>query len=269
MLTRRPTPATTLRFFDGPIARLVYNLLDPPRLGRRGVSCFLTGVYIPCDCDSSRSCLAVTAARPVAVRPGQEGRASTARSRQASSSALIQDFVKARREADVPPCSRRRRTRRRRRRRPKLPKEADFLPRIHRLIAGGAKDEVAAEALAFAVFGLQTKDEKVFDALSMHFVKTDRIRRFVQMAMSGAPGAGQAGARNGPGQNPSKDLKGQAVLRPGVDCFEKEGEGRQGGGGLLRSRRKRVRRREGRTQTRRSGKWPRGACSSCDTSRLG
>ena len=42
----------------------------------------------------------------------------------------------------------------------KVPKEADFLPRVHNLIANGASDDIAAEALAFAIFGLDTKDQK-------------------------------------------------------------------------------------------------------------
>ena len=79
--------------------------------------------------------------------------------RKAQLDALIQDFVKARQEAN-----REMRTAKtdqeRKLAEAKLPKEADFLPRVHLLIAKGAKDDVAGEALAFAVFGLDTKDRK-------------------------------------------------------------------------------------------------------------
>jgi thiol-disulfide isomerase/thioredoxin len=140
--------------------------------------------------------------------------------RQALLDAMIQDFIKARKEASAafrtaktPDDEKAARE--------KLPKEAEFLPRVHKLIAGPA-DNVAAEALAFAVFGLQTKDEKVYDALARD-VKTDRIRRFVQMAMSGAPDVAQSVLEKVLAENPSRDLKGMASFALGSMAFEKEG----------------------------------------------
>jgi thiol-disulfide isomerase/thioredoxin len=140
--------------------------------------------------------------------------------RQALLDEMIQDFVKARKEASA--ALRTATTpEEEKAARDKLPKEADFLPRVHKLIAGPA-DEVAAEALAFAVFGLQTKDEKVYDALGRD-VKTDRIRRFVQMAMSGAPDAAKPVLDKVLANNPSKELKGMAAFALGSMAFEKDG----------------------------------------------
>src|SRR5215213_2752921 len=142
--------------------------------------------------------------------------------RQAQLDEMIQDFMKARKESAA--AFRTARTAEEEKAaRDKGPKEADFLPRVHKLIAGGAKDDVAAEALAFAVFGLDTKDEKVFDALSKDFVKTDRIKRFVQMAMTGGPDAVKPVLEKVLAENPSKDLRGQACFALGSLAFEQEG----------------------------------------------
>jgi thiol-disulfide isomerase/thioredoxin len=141
--------------------------------------------------------------------------------RQAQLNEIIQDFMKARKEAAA--AFRAAKTAEEEKAaREKGPKEADFLPRIHKLIAGGANDEVAGEALAFAVFGLETKDEKVFDALARDFVKTDKIRRFVQMAMTGAPDTAKPVLEKVLADNTSKELKGMACFALGTMAFEKE-----------------------------------------------
>src|SRR5215213_216841 len=140
--------------------------------------------------------------------------------RQAQLDEMIQDFMKARKESAA--AFRTARTAEEEKAaRDKGPKEADFLPRVHKLIAGGARDDVAAEAVAFAVFGLDTKDEKVFDALQ-GYAKTDTIRRFVQMAMTGAPDAARPVLEQVLAENPSKDLKGMACYALGAMAFEKE-----------------------------------------------
>ena len=167
--------------------------------------------------------VAVLAAFLVAVSfaPAQVKRqAPPADERQAQLNSLIQDFVKARKEAMTSLRSAQTDAERKAAE-AKMPKEADFLPRVHNLIAGGAKDDVAAEALAFAVFGLDTKDEKVFDTLAKNFVKTDKIKRFVQMAMSGAPDAAKPVLESVLESNPSKDLKGLACYALGTIAFEK------------------------------------------------
>jgi thiol-disulfide isomerase/thioredoxin len=143
--------------------------------------------------------------------------------RQAQLDQIIQDFVKARREAAAEMRSAKT-DQERKAAEAKLPKEADFLPRVHQLIAGGQTDDVAAEALAFAVFGLDTKDEKVFAALSKDFVKTDRIKRFVQMASTGAPDAAKPVLEKVLAENSSKDLKGTACYALGAMAFEKQGD---------------------------------------------
>jgi thiol-disulfide isomerase/thioredoxin len=140
--------------------------------------------------------------------------------RQAQLDQMIQDFVKARREAAAEMRSAKT-EQERKAAEAKLPKEADFLPRVHQLIAGGQTDDVAAEALAFAVFGLDTKDEKVFAALSKDYVKTDKIKRFVQMAATGAPDAAKPVLEKVLAENPSKDLKGTACFALGAMAFEK------------------------------------------------
>jgi len=140
--------------------------------------------------------------------------------REAQLNEMIQDFMKARKEAAA--AFRAAKTAEEEKAaREKGPKEADFLPRIHGLIAGGAKDDVAAEAVAFAVFGLETKDEKVFDALRA-YAKTDTIRRFVQMATTGAPDTAKPVLERVLAENPSKDLKGMAAYALGTMAFEQE-----------------------------------------------
>jgi thiol-disulfide isomerase/thioredoxin len=160
----------------------------------------------------------------VSVAPAEDKKApAKADERQIQLDALIQDFVKARKEGYA--ALRQAQTAEEKKAaEAKLPKEAEFLPRIHLLIAGGAKDDVAAEALAFAVFGLDTKDEKVFEALNTQFVKTDKIRRFVQMAMSGAPDGAKPVLETVLEKNPSQELKGIACYALGAMAFEKEGE---------------------------------------------
>jgi thiol-disulfide isomerase/thioredoxin len=143
--------------------------------------------------------------------------------RQAELDALIQDFVKARRDAKM--AERTAKTAEEKKAaEAKMPKEADFLPRVHQLIANGAKDDVAGDVLAFAVFGLDTKDEKVFSALSLHFVKTEKIKRFVQMAMTGAPDNARSVLEKVLAENPSKELKGMACFALGSMAFDKEGD---------------------------------------------
>ena len=143
--------------------------------------------------------------------------------RQGQLDQLIQDFVKARREAALAMRSAKT-DEERKAAEAKLPKEADFIPRVHGLIDGGQKDDVAGEALAFAVFGLQTKDEKVFTALSQDFVKTDKIRRFVQMATTGAPDVARPVLEKVLAENPTKELKGMAAYALGTMAFEKDGD---------------------------------------------
>ena len=141
--------------------------------------------------------------------------------RQALLNEMIQDFVKARKEASA--AFRAAKTpEEEKAARDKLPRDADFLPRVHKLIAGGKADEVAAEALAFAVFGLQTKDQAVYAALARD-VKTDQIKRFVEMAMTGAPDVAKPVLEKVLAENPSKELKGKASFALGSMAFEKDG----------------------------------------------
>jgi peroxiredoxin len=134
---------------------------------------------------------------------------------------LVQDFLKARREGDAA-IQAARTEEERKAAEARMPREADFLPRIHKLIAGDAKDEAAGEALALAVFGFQTRDEKVYDALARNFIKTDRIERFVQMAMRGAPEAARPVLEKVLAENPANELKGRACFALGVMAVEKD-----------------------------------------------
>ena len=164
----------------------------------------------------------LTAAAPVALAEDKKAPAKVDE-RQVQLNVVIQDFVKARKEGYA--ALRQAQTAEEKKAaEAKLPKESDFLPRIQVLIAGGPKDDVAAEALAFAVFGLDTKDEKVFEALNTHFVKTDKIRRFVQMAVSGAPDGARPVLETVLEKNPSKELQGLACYALGAMAFEKNGE---------------------------------------------
>jgi thiol-disulfide isomerase/thioredoxin len=143
--------------------------------------------------------------------------------RQAQLDQMIQDFVKARREA-LAEMRAAKSDQERKAAEAKLPKDTDFLPRVHQLIAGGQTDDITAEALAFAIFGLDTKDERVFTALSEKFVKTDRIKRFVQMAADGAPDAARPVLEKVLSENPSKDLQGVACYALGQLAFKKQND---------------------------------------------
>jgi peroxiredoxin len=94
---------------------------------------------------------------------------------------------------------------------------------VHKLIAGGANDDVAAGALAFAVFGLDTRDERVFDSLANHFVKSGKIKRFVLMAVNGAPDRAKPVLESVLKSNPSNELRGMACYALGAMTFEKDG----------------------------------------------
>jgi peroxiredoxin len=165
---------------------------------------------------------ALVALVPLACGEDKKESARKARAdRQAQVEELVQDFLKARKEADE--AFRAARTdRERAAAEAKLPREADFLPRIHKLIDRDAKDDAAGEALSLAVFGFQTKDEKVYDALARNFIKTDRIQRFVQMAMTGAPDAAKPVLANVLTDNPSRAMKGMACFALGAMAFEKD-----------------------------------------------
>jgi thiol-disulfide isomerase/thioredoxin len=167
--------------------------------------------------------LAVAAPPTTAQDKAPPAKAPAKDDRKAQLDQMIQDFVKARREAGA--AMRTAKTEEEHKAAEgKLPREADYLPRVHALLAGGPKDDVAGEALAFAVFGLQTRDEKVFAALSQDFVKTDKIRRFVQMATTGAPDVAKPVLEKVLAENPSKDLKGLAAFALGAMAFEKDGD---------------------------------------------
>lgn len=166
--------------------------------------------------------VALVALVPLACGQDKKGSARKAREdRQAQVEELVKDFIKARKEADDA-FRAAQNDRERAAAEAKLPREADFLPRIHKLIDGDAKDDAAGEALALAVFGFQTKDERVYDALARNFVKTDRIQRFVQMAVEGAPDAAKPVLANVLAENPSKVLKGMACFALGAMAFEKD-----------------------------------------------
>lgn len=147
---------------------------------------------------------------------------AAAEDRQGQLDAIIQDFVKARKSANA--AMRTAKTAEDRKSAEDLmPKESDFLPRVYKLIANGATDETAADALAFAVFGLSTKDTGIYDSLAKNFVKTDKIRRFLQMAMNNAPDAAKPVLEKVLAQNPSKEMQGLACYALASMAFEKQG----------------------------------------------
>jgi thiol-disulfide isomerase/thioredoxin len=166
--------------------------------------------------------LAVVAPVTFAQDKAPPAKAPAKDDRQSQLNQLIQDFVKAQGEARAA-FKAAKTDEERKAAEAKRPKEADFLPRIHQLIAGEATDDVAAEALAVAVFGFETRDEKVFEALG-RFAKTDKIGRFVQMAASGAPDAARPVLEKVLADNPSKDLRGIACYALGQLAFEKQND---------------------------------------------
>ncbi len=145
-----------------------------------------------------------------------------ANDRQGQLDAIIKDFVQAQEEAEKAYKSAKT-DQDRKAAEDKLPKEKDFLPRVHKLLAGNATDDVAAEALSFAVFGLDSRDDKVFDALAKNFVKSDKINRFVQMSINGAPEGAKPVLEKVLAENSAKDLKGMACYALGNLAFNLEG----------------------------------------------
>jgi thiol-disulfide isomerase/thioredoxin len=141
--------------------------------------------------------------------------------RQALLNQMIKDFVKARNEAFAAVRSAKT-DQERKDAEAKLPKEADFLPQVHKVIAADATDDIAGETLAFAVFGLKSNDAKVMDALSKNFVKTDKIKRFVQMSMGNPTDAAKPVLEKVLADNQSKDIKGMACYALGEIAFAKE-----------------------------------------------
>jgi thiol-disulfide isomerase/thioredoxin len=164
----------------------------------------------------------LTLVAPLAVAQDKTppAKAATAEDRAAQMKALRDDFFKARQEA-VAALRSAQTDEQRKAAEAKMPKEADFLPRIHQLLAGNAADAAAGEVVALAVFAFQSKDEKVTEALG-RFAKTDTIKQFVEMATTGAPDAAKPVLEKVLAENPSKDLKGMACYALGVMAFEKD-----------------------------------------------
>ncbi len=152
----------------------------------------------------------------------KEKKAPPAVDRQAQLDLIIEDFVKARKASNAAMRSAKS-AEEQKAAEALLPKESNFLPRVYKLIANGASDETAADALAFAVFGLNTKDTGIYDAIAKNFVKTDKIRRFLQMAMSNAPEAAKPVLEKVLASNPSKEMQGLACYALASMAFEKEG----------------------------------------------
>jgi thiol-disulfide isomerase/thioredoxin len=164
--------------------------------------------------------LALAVPPAIAQDKAPPAKAANADDRAAQMKSLRDDFFKARQEA-VAAFRTARTEEERKAAESKMPKEADFLPRIHQLLAGNASDAAAGEAVALAVFAFQSKDEKVAEALG-RFAKTDTIKQFVEMATTGAPDAAKPVLEKVLAENPSKDLKGLACYALGVMAFEKD-----------------------------------------------
>jgi thiol-disulfide isomerase/thioredoxin len=166
-------------------------------------------------------CALAVAAGPLVAQAKKDAAAAPNNDRKAQLDAMIKDFVQAQDAASK--AMRAAKTEAEQKAaEEKMPKAKDFLPRVHALIAGDAADEVAGEALAFAVFGLDSTDKTVFDALAKTFVKSPKIERFVQMSLGGAPDAAKPVLEKVLADNPSKDLKGMAAYALGNLAFEKE-----------------------------------------------
>lgn len=134
--------------------------------------------------------------------------------REARLEQIIQEFVQAQGQAEA--AVRQARTEAERAAAEGLrPKEADFLPRVQQVVADGPTDQVAAEALTFAVIGLGTKDEGVTGALVKTFARTDMIRGFVTRSLGGAPDSAKPVLTAVLEHNPAADLKGLACFALG------------------------------------------------------
>lgn len=103
----------------------------------------------------------------------------------------------------------------------KMPKDSDYLPRLFALLEADKNDEVATEALAFAVFGLDTNDKRVFELLA-NVTKTQRIERFVHLSLKGAPESTRPVLAKVLADNPSKELKGFACFALGTMALESD-----------------------------------------------
>lgn len=62
------------------------------------------------------------------------------------------------------------------------PKAADYQKDLDAFFAENSKDDLALEALTFAFYGLDIRDEKTTKILMDNFAKTDKIKQFVAIA---------------------------------------------------------------------------------------
>lgn len=140
--------------------------------------------------------------------------------RQGQLESIIKDFVEARKEASKD-LRTAKTDQEKKAAEAKLPKEKDFLPRLHQLIQENGKDEIAAEACTFAIFAFESKDEKILKALN-DLAKTDAIERFVLMATNGGPDSVKPVLQKVLAENPTPKLKGLACFALGSIAFEKQ-----------------------------------------------
>jgi thiol-disulfide isomerase/thioredoxin len=145
--------------------------------------------------------------------------------RQAEYKAIIDDFVAARKKA-IPDIRAAKNDQDRKAAEAKLPKEADFLPRVLKLVEGDPKDTVSCEALTFMVFGLDSRDKKVLAGLREH-ASTKNIGQFASMAMGGVKEDLFPILETILEKNPEKDLKAMSCMALGASYSELEGKQNQ------------------------------------------
>lgn len=109
----------------------------------------------------------------------------------------------------------------------KKPKEADFMPRVFKLLEGDPKDDIALEALTFAYYGLQTKDEKATKILLDNFGKSKKMERFVGMGLEGAPDVVKPILEKLLAESPEKLIKGMSCLALANAAAAKEEESKK------------------------------------------
>jgi thiol-disulfide isomerase/thioredoxin len=104
----------------------------------------------------------------------------------------------------------------------KLPQEADYVPRLVKLLdgAGNDKDEVALDALTMAFYGFESTNPRVLETLDKNFAKSPKIEQFVGIGINANHPALPKFLEKVLASNESKKIQGMACYALASKAFE-------------------------------------------------
>lgn len=104
----------------------------------------------------------------------------------------------------------------------KLPQEADFVPRLLKLLdgAGNDSDQVALDALTMAFYGFESKNPRVLETLEKNFATSPKIEQFVGIGINAPHPALPKFLEKVLATNESKKIKGMACFALASKAFE-------------------------------------------------